>query len=72
MFIRQTTMQSQSPSYQTMAATVTSHSHSIASQLIAPPTEPHMAELQRAWLEHQINPLGEVQWRGVPDSPLHE
>ena len=45
---------------------------SVTPQHDAPPTERQMAELHEAWLEHQINPLGEIQSRGVPYSALNE
>jgi hypothetical protein len=41
-------------------------------QLDAPLTERQMAELHEVWLEHQVNPLGEIQSRGVPYSALNE
>jgi hypothetical protein len=45
---------------------------SLTRQLDAPLTERQMAELHEAWLEHQVNPLGEIQSRGVPYSALNE
>jgi hypothetical protein len=45
---------------------------SVTPQLDAPSTERQMAELHEAWLEHQVNPLGEIQSRGVPYSALNE
>jgi hypothetical protein len=45
---------------------------SLTSQRDAPLAEHQMAELHQAWLEHQINPLGEIQRRGVPYSPLND
>jgi len=41
-------------------------------RLDAPLTQRQMAELHEAWLEHQVNPLGEIQSRGVPYSALNE
>jgi hypothetical protein len=38
----------------------------------APLTERQIAELHEAWLEHQINPLGEIQSRGVPCPALND
>ncbi len=35
-------------------------------------TEPQMAERPEARIERQVNPLGEIQSRGVPYSPLNE
>jgi len=45
---------------------------SLTSEGDAPLTERQIAELHQAWLEHQINPLGEIQSRGVPYSALNE
>ena len=45
---------------------------SLSPQLDPPLTERQMAELLEAWLEHQVNPLGEIQSRGVPYSALNE
>jgi hypothetical protein len=45
---------------------------SLTSERDAPLTERQIAELHEAWLEHQINPLGEIQSRGVPYSALNE
>ena len=45
--------------------------------LLSPPVdgplnERQMAELREAWLEHQVNPPGEIEGRGVPYSALNE
>jgi gluconolactonase len=67
---RQTIMQSQalaSPIPSNAVATV-----SLSARLDPPPTERQMAELHRAWLDHQVNPLGRNQSRGVPHSALHD
>ena len=63
-------MQSQVPPGQITANAVTTFS--LSPQLDAPLTERQMAELHEAWLEHQVNPLGEIQSRGVPYSALNE
>ena len=44
----------------------------IISNSYIPLSEFQMAELQQAWLEHQINPLREIQSRGVPFSALND
>jgi hypothetical protein len=41
-------------------------------QLDEPLTERQTAELHEAWLEHQTNPRGEIQSRGVPYSALND
>lgn len=63
-------MQSQVSERQTPADAVTT-------LLLSPPvdgplTERQMAELREAWLEHQVNPPGEIERRGVPYSALSE
>ena len=63
-------MQSQVLAGQIPANAVTTFS--LSPQLGAPLTERQMAELHEAWLEHQVNPLGEIQSRGVPYSALNE
>jgi hypothetical protein len=63
-------MQSQVPADQIPANAVTMLS--LSSQLEAPLAERQMAELHEAWLEHQVNPLDEIQSRGVPYSALNE
>lgn len=45
--------------------------------LLSPPVESpltkrQMAELREAWLEHRVNPPGEIERRGVPYSALNE
>jgi hypothetical protein len=45
---------------------------SLASEDDAPLTERQITELHEAWLEHQINPLDEIQGRGVPYSALND
>jgi hypothetical protein len=44
----------------------------LTSERDAPLSERQMAELHETWLEHQINPLGEIQSKGVPYSALNE
>lgn len=63
-------MQSQASVGQYPANAVTTLS--LSPELNAPLTERQMAELHEAWLEHQVNPLGEIQSRGVPYSALNE
>ena len=45
---------------------------SLAPQLDVPPTDRQMAELHEAWLDHQVNPLGAIQNRGVAYSALND
>jgi hypothetical protein len=45
---------------------------SLTSDHGAPLTERQIAELHEAWLEHQINPLAEIQRRGMPYSAMNE
>ena len=45
---------------------------SLTSEHDVPLTERQITELHEAWLEHQINPLGEIQSRGVPYSALND
>jgi len=45
---------------------------SLTSERDAPLTERQIAELHKTWLDHQINPLGEIQRRGVPYSALND
>jgi len=35
-------------------------------------TENQMAELRESWIQHQVNPVGDNERRGVPYSPLND
>jgi len=63
-------MQSQISELQTSANAATT-------PFLSPPHENPLNEsdavgLREAWLEHQVNPLGRIQSRGVPYSALNE
>lgn len=63
-------MQSQAPPRHAPANAVTTLL--LSQPLDGPLTERQMAELRKAWLEHQVNLIGKIQNRGIPYSALNE
>jgi hypothetical protein len=45
---------------------------SLNTRFDVPLTDRQMDELREVWLEHQVNPLGEVESRGVPYSAIND
>jgi hypothetical protein len=67
---RPTLMQPQVSGQQSPGSSVTTFL--LSPQVDGPMTDRQMAELHEAWLEHQVNPLREIQSRGVPYSALND
>jgi len=68
-------MQTQTSSIQTPGNAVKAPSPGTPFDLAL--TENQMAELRETWLEHQVNPVGDIETRGGPyshlnDSPLND
>ena len=63
-------MQPETLIIQTPLSTCETRSPAVASDLAL--TQYEMAQLRETWLDHQINPVGESERRGVPYSALND